>query len=155
MTTRQSSRTRRQRRSWGKIKRLPSGRYRADYSGPDLCRHAAPVTFTSRMDAEAWLAAERRAIERDEWMPPRLRAERHRAQGKTLAVYADDWLRTRTLKPRTAALYRGLLDGPLATLGKLPIGVISAAMVRDWHAALPKDRATPQRTCLLAITCNP
>jgi hypothetical protein len=155
MTTRQSSRTRRQRRSWGKIKRLPSGRYRADYSGPDLCRHAAPVTFTSRMDAEAWLAAERRAIERDEWMSPRLRAERHRAQGKTLAVYADDWLRTRTLKPRTAALYRGLLDGPLATLGKLPIGMISAAMVRDWHAALPKDRATPQRTCLLAITCNP
>jgi hypothetical protein len=57
------------RRSWGKILRMRSGRYQAGYNGPDLARHYAPATFTSRMDAEAWLAIERRLIEREEWTP--------------------------------------------------------------------------------------
>lgn len=51
--------TRRTRRSWGKIQRMRSGRWQASYTRPDLARHTAPVTFTARMDAEAWLAAER------------------------------------------------------------------------------------------------
>jgi len=54
--------TRRPRRSWGKIRRLPSGRYQASYSH-NLSRHVAPVTYTTKMSAEAWLAAEHRLIE--------------------------------------------------------------------------------------------
>jgi hypothetical protein len=57
---------RRPRRNWDKIRKLPSGRYQASYAGPDLARHVAPATFSSRMDAEHWLANERRLIERDE-----------------------------------------------------------------------------------------
>jgi len=42
--------------TFGGIRRLPSGRYQARYSGPDLVRHTAPITFDSKGDAETWLA---------------------------------------------------------------------------------------------------
>ena len=39
-------------RVFGEISRLPSGRFRARYTGPDGNRHSAPVTFVARIDAE-------------------------------------------------------------------------------------------------------
>jgi len=57
----------------------------------------------------------------------------------TLAEYADEWLssRSRELKPRTTALYRGLLDGHLhPTLGSKRLDEISPATVRAWHSRL-------------------
>ena len=44
------------RRGFGYVRRLPSKRYQASYAGPDLQRHVAPTTFTTKGDAEAWLA---------------------------------------------------------------------------------------------------
>ncbi len=44
------------RRGFGMVRRLPSKRYQASYAGPDLGRHTAPNTFTTKGDAEAWLA---------------------------------------------------------------------------------------------------
>jgi len=60
----------RARRSWGKIRKLPSGMFQASYVGKDLLRHPAPMTFTSRMDAERWLSDERRLMEWGNWTPP-------------------------------------------------------------------------------------
>ena len=60
----------RTRRGFGYIRRLPSRRYQASYIGPDTVRHPAPHTFEARMDAEAWLAAERQAITAGTWVPP-------------------------------------------------------------------------------------
>ena len=50
------------RRSFGSIRRLPSKRFQASYLGPDLARHVAPETFTAKIDAEGWLALERRLV---------------------------------------------------------------------------------------------
>lgn len=135
---------RRQRRSWGKIRRLThgSGRLQASYMH-DLARHTAPATFTSKMDAEHWLADERRLIERGEWTPPAFRAAQTHAKAQTLIDYADTWLEHRNLKPRTRALYRDLLDGPLAPLHRVPLGLISAESVRAWHSGL--GTATPRK----------
>ena len=47
------------RRQFGYVRRLPSKRWHASYAGPDLARHAAPFTFDTKLDAEAWLVAER------------------------------------------------------------------------------------------------
>lgn len=41
-----------EKRKFGEITRLSTGRYRARYRGPDGERHNAPVTFLSRFDAE-------------------------------------------------------------------------------------------------------
>jgi hypothetical protein len=51
------------RRSFGRIERRESGRYRAAYIGPDGRLYRAPVTFDAKDDAVAWLAARRAAIQ--------------------------------------------------------------------------------------------
>jgi hypothetical protein len=62
--------TRRPRRGFGTIRRLPSGRFQATYVGPDLSRHGAPFTFDAKGYAERWLEEERRLIEMEAWTPP-------------------------------------------------------------------------------------
>ena len=61
----------RQKRSFGQITRLPSGRYRARYTGPDTLLHNGPSTFDTRQDAEAWLTDERRLISTGAWISRR------------------------------------------------------------------------------------
>src|SRR5271166_3564484 len=128
-----------QRRSWGKIRQLRhvSKRWQASYMGPDLQRHTAPETFSAKMDAEHWLAEERRLIERDQWTPPKTRAAQHTAQAITLSDYADKWIGQRHLKAGTAIEYRRIkarLIDP--TIGKLPLRAVTADAVRGWHANL-------------------
>lgn len=47
------------RRGFGQIRRLPSKRFQAGYTGPDAAMHHAPSTFETALDAEAWLTDER------------------------------------------------------------------------------------------------
>jgi hypothetical protein len=132
---------RRTRRGWGKLRRRASGRWEASYIGPDLARHSAPMTFTSRMDGEAWLASERILIERGEWTPPKTRSANK--QTRKFGAYASDWLANRTLKPRTRQGYQELLDGSLTKWNGVPLTLIDAEGVRHWHTGL--GSATPTK----------
>jgi integrase len=125
-------------RGWGHIRRLPSSRrYQASYIGPDLGRHVAPTTYISRLDAEHWLASERRLIDRSEWSPPRLRTAALRAQSITLGQYAATWIEQRNIKPRSRSLYESLLRLHIEpTLGKVPLRYLSSDTVRTWYAKL-------------------
>ena len=119
----------RDRRSFGAIRRLPSGRYQAHYTGPDTLKHRAPHTFDTRQDAEAWLTDRHRQISRGQWAP----ATPRRA-AVTFGSYAEAWLTDRTLKPRTQAHYRTLLDRLiLPTFGDLPLRALTPALIRQWH----------------------
>lgn len=122
-------------RRFGSIRRLPSGRYQARYLGPDGQTHRAPVTFTSKGDAETFLATARADIVRSTWEPPARQPDRV----DSFRDDADEWLdsRSRDLKPRTTVLYRGLLDRHLyPTLGSLQLDHITPAAVRAWHSRL-------------------
>jgi integrase len=120
---------------------MRSGRYQAIYTGPDMQRHRAHDTFTARADAEGWLAAQRKAIAANTWRPP---TEVVTVTYRTLASYADSWLKTRQLKPRTRVEYRRLLDAViLPTLGDKAIAGISTADVREWFGTL--NASTPTR----------
>ncbi len=57
------------RRSFGgAIRKLPSKRFQASYiHGAELTRYTAPTTFSAIIDAEGWLATERRLIESGAW----------------------------------------------------------------------------------------
>ena len=125
-------------RGFGQIQKLPSGRHRARYVGPDLVRHSAPYTFEARVDAEGWLADERRLLSSDAWTPPRERAAaklRARSDALTFDTYANAWLRDRTLKPRTRQHYRSLLDRQLfPTFEDVALTDITPESVRAWHA---------------------
>jgi hypothetical protein len=117
--------TRRPRRSFGKIHRERSGRFQASYIGPDGKRHTAPTTFETRGDASAFLAEQETKIRKAKWDPG---PENAKPSSLTLTAYADPWLADRDLKPRTRALYRGLLDRRiLPTLGGKPLASLTAA----------------------------
>ena len=45
----------------------PSGRYQVRFTAPDGSYIKAPKTFAARIDAEAWLTDQRRAIDNDLW----------------------------------------------------------------------------------------
>ena len=135
------------RRGFGAIRRLPSKRYQASYQGPDMCRYVAPTTFENRMDAEAWLIAERRLADRDDWTPPAMRAAARRA-APTLREYAPGAMSRRRvrgepLRPRTLKLYDGLLERVLyPTFGDRQLRTIRAAEVGAWHSAMDPGNPT-------------
>lgn len=132
------------RRQFGYIRRLPSKRYQASYIGPDMRRHAAGKGFEAKMDAEAWLVAERRIIESGKWIAPGLRAAvAEAALPPTLTDFSNGWLASRALKPRTRAHYRQLLDRQiLPALGVYRVDAITPTIVRQWHTALGPNTPT-------------
>lgn len=139
------------RRGWGYVRRLPnkSRRWQASYVGPDLMRHYAPHTFTAKMDAEEWLAKERRLIERDEWTPPAQRAAERKAKSITLGAYFPDWLENRhnrrgePLRPRTRLHYQSAFTKHIEpAFGKTPIKFITEDAVNAWRAKLLPDKPT-------------
>ena len=98
-------------RTFAQITRLSSGRWQVRYTGPDKVRRYAPHTFAVRVDAESWVAATRRQIDRDRWGadPPR---------NITFGDYAATWLTNRQvagrpIKARTREHYDAILEDHL------------------------------------------
>jgi integrase len=119
------------------VRKLPSGRWQASYTGPDLARHNAAETFHAKGDAELWLSGERTLIAADAWTAPAVRREAVRlsSQRLTLGLFAEEWWAHRTLKPRTRAHYRSLLDKQiLPTLGPVELVDLTPPVVRAWYA---------------------
>ncbi len=118
--------------SWGSVRKLPSGRYQARYR-VDGKMAAAPTTFRTKRDAEAYLSTVRADMERGTWVNP--------IAGKvTLREYSTKWLEQRPdLRPRTVELYEGELRlHILPVLGDLELAKITPSKVRDWHSGMLK-----------------
>ena len=131
------------RRSWGTLRAMRNGRIQASYIYDDGRRYYATHTYDNRMDAEAWLASERRLIELGEWTPPESRAVAKADAGTTLRDYANRWMEQRDLTPKTRALYRDLLNGRiLPALGDEIMRAVTPADVRAWWVGLGKDTPT-------------
>jgi integrase len=135
------------RRTFGNVRKLPSGSYQASYWHEGE-RHIAPHTFASKATANAYLATVEADIRRGGWIDPR-------AGTVMLRDYANQWLDRRPeLAARTAELYRYLLDNHvLPELGHITLAGLSPSKVRAWHAALAKDHAvTAAKAYRLAST---
>ena len=144
------------RRSFGTIRRLPSGRYQARYPGPNGLLRTAPDTFESRPDAARFLSAVETDMQRGLWSD-------HKTGDTTVRVYADAWLaerrvRGRPLAPRTVDTYRHSLDmWILPFLGEMPLRTLTPAVVRRWHAEVAASTgttATRQAYALLHAILN-
>ncbi len=120
-------------RSFGSVRKLPSGRFQARFDHPETRQTvSAPSTFRTKADATAWLAGAQADIIRGH------RAEKY-VPTVSLESYASTWLANRVLRPRTVELYQGLLDRHInPTLGKVALGRITPALVREWHGRLAK-----------------
>lgn len=138
----------RPKRSFGGLRRLPSKRWQANYTGPDGRVHKAPATFGTRLDAEAWLTDRRREIDREQWSP---QAAAKPSRNTTFGDFSASWLArsepgARPLKPKTREHYEMLLDrhiGP--TFGDVALSAITPEDVQAWHDPARWARMTPKR----------
>jgi integrase len=117
------------RRRFGWVRKLPSGRYQASYLGPDGKRRNAPGTFETKTDADQYLVKVESMMMRDEWTDP------IRARIK-LGDYADVWIAERPgLRIRTVELYQWLLRKHIRPyLGAVELGKLTTALIRQWRA---------------------
>lgn len=149
MATKKSA-SKREKRGFGQVQKMRSGRWQARYTGPDGHRHTAPSTFEAKDDALAWLRAERPLTESpDTWEPPKLRSARS-VKRLTFGEYAESWLENRKVKgqplaDRTRDSYRALLDTYiLPTFEGVPLTSISPEAVDHWYELCAIGKPTTQ-----------
>ncbi|MEU5092389.1 tyrosine-type recombinase/integrase [Streptomyces sp. NPDC021356] len=116
------------RRQFGRVRKLPSGRYQARYVGPDGLLRPAPETFRTKREADEWLADKQTEMRRGDWHDP--------DAGKvSFGSYASAWINERELTVRTRQLYESLLRLHLEpTFGGVNVAEISPPFVRRWRA---------------------
>jgi integrase len=121
----------RKKRRFGRVRRLPSGRWQARYPGPDGLLRPGPQTFATRTDAERWLSVVEAELLQGTWLDPC-------AGLVPLGEYAERWINERPgLAPKTLVLYEGLLRNHIRPeLGGLAVADVTPARVRSWRASL-------------------
>jgi hypothetical protein len=91
--------SRRRTRSFGTVRKLPSGRWQARYYDQAGTRHTAPRTFPTRGDANRYLAQVEADLLRGAWADPRLART-------TFGQWVERWQQTTAeLRPGTRVLY--------------------------------------------------
>jgi integrase len=126
----------RKRRAMGGVDKLPSGRYRVRVGDSTGGRRISIGTFATKAEAERAYAQVVTDQGRGAWVRP--------DDGRvTLVEYAPQWVECRLtsrgepLRPRVVELYEGQLRlHILPVLGAIPIGKLTTARVRSWHADL-------------------
>jgi hypothetical protein len=116
---------------FGRVRKLPSGRWQARYHGPDGVDRPAPATFATLTDTRVWLSTVEADLVRGKWIDP--------TGGRVLLrTYAERWMADRPdLSNRTREKYAGLLKVHiLPAFGHREMGSIEPVAVRGWWAKL-------------------
>ncbi len=124
------------RRRFGKVRKLPSGRWQARVPTPDG-GETSIGTFALKREAEQALAAAETDQTRGTWIDPNVGKQK-------FGNFAEHWMKTRDLQPQTRDLYRRQLRlRILPAFATAPLNEITAGRVREWHgglvAALPAN----------------
>ncbi len=129
------------RRRFGRVRKLPSGRYQARYPGPDGKDRPAPHTFARKIDAERWLSLKEAEIVRGEWIAPD-------AAKVTVGEWGSRWLDSVApgLKPKTVGLYRGLMRSLiLPRFGAMTVADVRPITVAEWMNSMNKRGLSASR----------
>jgi hypothetical protein len=120
------------RRTFGNIRKLPSGRWQASYLDP-ITRGRVPgeSTFATKADANRWLSAAELSLQRGNALD-------RTGRTRTLRDYSTTWMAGKTaLRPKTRELYTYLLNRHiLSALGQANLTAIAPGTIRDWNAQL-------------------
>lgn len=116
------------RRHFGTVRKLPSGRWQARFQDPTGRRQTAPKTFATKTDANRWLVQAEVDINRGAWLDQEL--------GRTpFGQYARQWIEDNPrLGPRSRETHRRNLRLHLAPLERIPLSALTPSVVRRWHA---------------------
>jgi integrase len=125
-------------RSFGSIRKLPSGRWQARYRRPDGLLRSAPHTFARKADASKWLVLTEAEMLNGGWTNPE-------AGRVPFLDYATAWIDERPgLRPKTIQLYRYLLRAHLREpFGSGTMAGITEPDVRRWRADMLSAGVTP------------
>jgi integrase len=120
------------------VDKLPSGKWRVRWRGPDGQRESA--LFERKSDATHFGTVKDAEVLRGVYINPR-------DSKIPFEVWAVEWFKSRAnLKPKTRAGYESLLKTHLLPeFEGIPLGVIRPVGVRDWVAALEKQGMSPAR----------
>lgn len=153
MSTNAQSNAAAKREAWGRLRKLPSGRWQVRYPGPDGTTYTArtdqdrPLTFLTKTDARTWLAGVQSNMARGLWVPPeetaaRLQAELEIEQAQSLGFeeYSKRWLEMIRTEPNrsgkkravgTVRSYQGKVTGYLVPeFRSTPVREIDAARIK-------------------------
>ncbi|MGP5247752.1 tyrosine-type recombinase/integrase [Corynebacterium flavescens] len=111
-------------------------RYRVRYRTPDR-RQTDKRGFTSKRQAQDWLAENTVKLNTGEWRPAT-------AGRVTVAELADNWLKTKiNLTPKTTDAYAGAVKHvkTVGNIGATYLRDVDTAAVEQWIAALGENRA--------------
>ena len=119
------------RRRFGRVRRLPLGRWQVRYPGPDSIDRPAPDTFATKGEAEKWLTLKEAEILEGDWIDPD-------AAEIPILDYASTWIDERPgLRPKSVKNYRSLLRCHIAPyLATVTVGELTIARVRRWRKKL-------------------
>ncbi len=140
-------------RSFGEVSELPSGKFRARYTGPDGRRHKADTTFFEKDDATAWLRGEEKLIEFKEWTPPAERTRTREEKQRTVGDWLTQWLEIRKpdLAPSAHQDYERTLNariikitGAPARLRDVPLLQLRRRDIIEWWDACNRVTGGPQ-----------
>jgi hypothetical protein len=128
-----------QRRRFGSVRKLPSGRWQARYWDSADRRVTAPETFPTKADAQRWLSAVETDMGRGDWHDPR-------AGAIPFGEWTEQWLATKApkLAASTVDLYGYLLRRHiLPQFATADIGRITVRDVQAWVAGLHQSDLSP------------
>ena len=126
-------------RSFGHIRKLPSGKHQASFTSPGGKRVNAPYTFLTRGDASAWLAGEEVRIRSGAWSPP-VSLEPETPSGFRFENFVERHICLQTnsdgslLRESTKNLYRRLLRVNLSKFHGVSMESITSAQISEWWA---------------------
>ena len=123
-------------RSFGYIRKLPSGRYQASYVAPNGKRYFGPGSYRARKDANEWIAMRQAEIQKESWVEPKRPKEAKNskaveASSETLASVLEEFLvkkltkNAKPLRENTKDYYRRVAKSALATFEHVPLNSIT------------------------------
>lgn len=126
------------RRTFGSVRKLPSGRWQVRYRDRSGEHHTAPVTFRTKAEAHSYLSSIETDLARGQWLDQR----------RATVLFEDwsaDWLAsTVNLRPSSRARDESYLRSLiLPTFGQIQVGEIDHLMVRAWVGELVDTGRAP------------
>lgn len=106
------------RRQFGRIRKLPSGKWQARYPVGDGELRTAPITFATKGDASSYLSTIETDLLRGQYVDPR-------AGNITFATWAEQWLQRAGKRRNSVVRDRQALGHFLTELGPRPIATIT------------------------------
>lgn len=122
------------RRRFGRVRKLPSGKYQASFVGPNGRRQNAPDTFLTKTDANRWLAKVEADLSRGTWLDDQLGRQ-------PFGDYARTWLRDNTkIGPRYRETCMRNLRLHMTALEDIPLRALTPPVIREWYASAMRGK---------------